>query len=260
MADRLTAPKPARLDVVMTATLRPELIEITLTSFFNNLLRQLNEVRLIINIDPVGDRRCTADDILKICRRYTGQIVSRCPAHPSFSRAVQWGWEQVETEFFLHLEDDWLLSRRAAIDAALELLATDPDVASVRFNRSTNSGQTPVRSPGFSLNPSIIRRAFIDEALPFFSCDLDPEKQFCALDGEKAERLSHWRFVCYGSANEPPYVIDTGRGWRKFMNLGKWRQDGGSVTWQQRQLTRFAFAHYLKHKAMIWYWKLRCSI
>ena len=239
----------------MTATLRPELIDLTLRSFFNHLLRQANEVRLIINIDPVGDRRCTADDILKLCRRYVQNLVHRRPEQPSFSRAVKWGWEQVETEYFLHLEDDWLLRRPASLAAALALLARDPDLASVRFNRAANPDETPVSSPGFSLNPSIIRRRFIDEALPFFSCELDPEKQFCSMEGEKERRLSHWSFACYGLANEPAYVIDTGRGWRKFMNLGKWRPDGGHLTWQARQLTRFKFAHYLRYRALIWYWK-----
>src|SRR5262245_25846729 len=71
------------LDVVMTATLRPELIDLTLVSFFRNLFRQLNGIRLIINIDPIGDRHCTAADILKICGRYADEVVHRCPQEPS---------------------------------------------------------------------------------------------------------------------------------------------------------------------------------
>lgn len=239
----------------MTATFRPELLELTLTSFFKNLLGQVNDVRLIVNIDPVGDDGCSADDILKICRRYFVDIVFRCPEQPAFSSAVNWCWRQVETEFFLHLEDDWLLKKPVSLKTALDLFNQDRDVASVRFNRSANSEGSPVSSPGFSLNPSIIRKKFIDEALPFFSCDIDPEKQFSILDGEKEEILSHWKFICYGAANESLYVIDTGRRWRKFMNLGKWRQDGGEITWQSRQMTRFRFAHYLKYKAQILYWK-----
>jgi hypothetical protein len=243
------------LDVVMTATLRPALIDLTLASFYKNLLGQSERVRLIINIDPVGDDDCHPEDILNICRRHSSDIIHRSPERPSFSGAVKWCWEQVETDFFLHLEDDWLLRKPVSLKAAINLLIPDPDIATVRFNRLTNPGEEPVASPGFSLNPSIIRKKFIDEALPFFSRDLDPEKQFCALAGERERVLSHWKFACYGKANESPYVIDTGRKWRKFMNLGKWRHDGGDITWQSRELTRFRFAHYLRYKALIWYWK-----
>jgi len=239
----------------MTATLRPELIDLTLKSFFKNLLGQLNEVRLIINIDPIGDDNCSTDDILNICRRYCREIVHRCPRQPNFSSAVKWCWEQLETEYFLHLEDDWLLRRPATLQSAFDLFAADHEIASVRFNRSNNASGQPVPSPGFSLNPSIVRRKFVEEALRFFSCELDPEKQFCALEGEKEAALSHWKFVCYGVAHDAPYVIDLGRKWRKFMNFGKWRHDGGEITWQNRQMTRFRFVHYLQYKALLRYWK-----
>ncbi len=239
----------------MTATLRPELIDLTLRSFSNNFFKQLNEVRLIINIDPVGDENLRCSDILDLSKHYISDVIHRCPDRPSFSNAVKWSWEQVETDFFLHLEDDWLLRKPVSFISAIDLFVKNPDIASVRFNRSTNSDEEFVTSPGFSLNPSIIRKKFIDEALPFFSCDLDPEKQFCVMEGEKREALSHWKFACYGGGNEPPYVIDTGRRWRKFKNLGKWQQSSGDITWQSRRMTRFRFAHYLRYKALIWYWR-----
>ena len=243
------------MDVVLTATLRPELIDITLRSFFNNLISQSSDVRLILNIDPVGSRDCAPEDIINICRRYIREIFYRCPDQPSFSRAVRWCWEQVETDYFLHLEDDWLLRKRVSLQPALDLFTKDPDIASVRFNRSVNSDEEPVMSPYFSLNPSIIRKKFIDEALPHFSSELDPEKQFCVMEGEKEEALSHWKFACYGAAGDTPYVIDIGRLWRKFMNLGKWEQGSSDITWKHRNMTRYRFAHYLRYKTSIWYWR-----
>jgi hypothetical protein len=147
------------------------------------------------------------------------------------------------------------LKKPVSLKETVELFREDNDIASIRFNRHTNTAEDPVPSPSFSLNPSIIRKQFINEALPFFSCDLDPEKQFCVLEGEKERVLSHWKFICYGAANDSPYVIDTGRKWRKFMNYGKWHHAGGNMTWQNRQLTRFRFAHYLRYKALIWYWR-----
>jgi hypothetical protein len=153
------------------------------------------------------------------------------------------------------LEDDWLLQKPVSLKEAVDLFRQDNDIASIRFNRLTNSAVHPVSSPSFSLNPSIIRKQFIDEALPFFSCNLDPEKQFCVMEGEKEKALSHWKFLCYGAAGESPYLIDTGRKWRKFMNYGKWNNNDGNFTWQSKRMTRFRFAHYLRYKALIWYWR-----
>jgi len=88
--------KYEKIDVVVTATLRPEILNLTLQSFYTRFLRQFKQSRLIINIDPIGDKRYGPDNILKICRQYFKEVIYRCPPKPSFSDAVKWGWEQVE--------------------------------------------------------------------------------------------------------------------------------------------------------------------
>jgi hypothetical protein len=77
--------------VVITATLRPEILDLTLTSFLKKFLAQISTTLLIINIDPVGDATCCADDVLAVCRRYFSQIVHRAPEQSSFSAALKWG-------------------------------------------------------------------------------------------------------------------------------------------------------------------------
>ncbi|MBF0261235.1 MAG: hypothetical protein HQL97_05250, partial [Magnetococcales bacterium] len=95
-AIRQAAPLP-HLDVVTTATLRPELLDITYLSFTSKLLAKFPSRRLIINIDPIGEPRATLEQMLEVCHRHFDQVIYRYPDTPSFARAVHWAWQQVES-------------------------------------------------------------------------------------------------------------------------------------------------------------------
>lgn len=238
----------------MTATLRPEVISLTLASFSRYFLNQFEKVRVIINIDPIGTPGCGPDDVLSVVRKYFDDVVYRCPTTPSFSRAVKWCWENVESDVFFHLEDDWLLTRKVDFKQIDEILNSDPHIASVRLNKFSNLPTSKTWTL-FSLNPSIIKRSFIAEALPLFDDDLDPESQFYKLSGRRQEVLSHWTFSCYGRLGDPPYIIDTGRGWRTYNQLGKWRSGEGPITWEDRIMTHKRWLQYLKYKLQCLHWR-----
>jgi len=243
------------IDVVMTATLRPEIIRLTLHSFHARFLSGFKSARLIINIDPIGDTDCSADDILDICRVYFKDIVYRTPAEPSFAGAVKWCWEQVDTEYFLHLEDDWLLKKGIDFDRALQLFAADRELASVRFNLSHNPRNGDLYTGGLGLNPSIIRKRFVEEALPSFVLGLDPEKQLKPALGYHPG-LSHWRHILYGSAGESSYVIDIGKTWRKSKLFDKW-DPSAPPSWRKNISTPAPRLLWLKVKHNIYYMYLR---
>ena len=57
-----------KLDVVIIATLRPEILDITLNTFYHRLLNNFN-CRLIVNIDPIGDQDCNYKDIIRVCKK-----------------------------------------------------------------------------------------------------------------------------------------------------------------------------------------------
>ena len=65
-----------QIDVVMTATVRPDVLELTLFSFFRHFLFQFARTRLIINIDPIGE-----------LRQNCGRRARRLPPFPRHPRA-----------------------------------------------------------------------------------------------------------------------------------------------------------------------------
>ena len=98
-----------QIDVVTTAIRRPEILELAYRSYFNGGIRGLPQVRVILNIDPIGTG--DVNEIIEIASRYASEVVVRQPDESNFAAAINWAWSHVKSEYFLHLEDDWLLSR-----------------------------------------------------------------------------------------------------------------------------------------------------
>jgi hypothetical protein len=206
------------IDVCMTATIRPEIVDLTLQSFTKRFLNQYNKKRLIINIDPIGDSRYSQNDILDICKKYFDDIKYRCPNTPSFPSAVQWCWSNTQSRYILHLEDDWLLKKKIDKGVIESILNQNSNVVYIRFNLSRNNKfkfDREFYTTGFSLNPSIIKKEFIDKILMDFNVNKDPEKQFNKID-TKINRL-----ILYGGAEDGYYVEDIGKKWRKAHKFSK---------------------------------------
>lgn len=240
-----------KLDVVLIATIRPDILRITLNSFKNKLLNQFN-VRLILNVDPIGDHNYSQEDIVRICQEYFPNMLVRTPNTPSFSDAVLWAWQQVNTDFFLHLESDWCLKRPIDIQMIDEYFGMK-DVVSVRFNLSSNRKfrfvEGVVYCDGLSLNPSFIKRSYLKELINIFDVSKDPEKQY--KNRTSFKNFEAPKFLLYGSHSEKSIVIDTGKKWRKAFGFNKWEQDANSVVWKFEKLC-FLRTSYLKVKYLIY--------
>jgi hypothetical protein len=233
----------AGLDVVITATLRTELLALTLRSFQARLLHHFDHVRAIINIDPAGEAGVRPADVLDVVRCYCNTVVARTPAKPSFSGAVQWGWSQVSTPFFLHLEDDWLLRKPLDLDV-IDRAFSDPSIGGVSLSISSRDalGNKRVHRP--SLRPGFFRTACIQSMLPRFDTEADPEKQW-------ANGVPHWSFTGYPPCAE--MLIDLGKKWRQAQGLRKW-EAGSPVAWTQQHAGLAGPWRQLKLKAYLQLW------
>lgn len=231
----------SKIDITMTATLRPTILNETLDSYCKGLFKDRERYRLIINIDPVGEQ-CKAKDIIKICNKYFTDVVWNVPEKPSFPDAVIWVWKQInpKTKYVFHLEDDWLLGRDIDIDDMIRILEKHPTFAYLRLlkYRIPNVGRLHLframyhysqegffissnRENQFGLNPCLIKAEFLRKALPNMVSTLNPEKQFRYSNKYMRDLLMQWEYPIYGKPGWGITAIDNGWKWRKKLGINK---------------------------------------
>jgi glycosyltransferase involved in cell wall biosynthesis len=132
-------PKKPGTDVTltMTACKRPELLAITINSFLN-CCEDLHRISRWICIDDGSSE----EDLAEFRQRYPFfELMVKDPAQKGHALSMNRLREEVETPYWLHLEDDWhFLARQPYIALAQEILEEDEQVAQVLFNR--NYGET----------------------------------------------------------------------------------------------------------------------
>lgn len=236
------------MDITMTAVRRPEILDVTLSSFRDNLFGgSFAGHRLIINVDPVGGAIQDTIEIIKLCVHYFGaNFLAHFPYFPNFADAFRWVWGQSTSDFVLHLEDDWLLSRKIDLKAIISILENESDLALIRlpaffagyyemknwnqffpwtgkYYECPEDKRLPV---GFCGHPSIIRQSFIQATAPYINPMVNPEKQFHHGPQKIMEAVQAHRFAVWGPQNMPPAVIDLGRKW---LLTKPWRKSGNKA-------------------------------
>lgn len=222
------------IQVTCTARVTPKLLQITFSSFNDGLLNQFKRKELFINIDPIGGDKNQIDDVLRICHKYFDSVTFNCPSVGNFPIAAKWVWEQVNAEFFLHLEDDWLLNKKISKSKLINDLFSTENVASVRLNRERSIKNKCLQK--ISLNPILIKTTYIKDALSLYNESLDPEKQLSIPP--LSNHLKHWKHLAYGDKKrrslEGGFVTDIGKYWRKAQGLNKLIDQNRSV-WHQKE-------------------------
>ncbi len=223
------------IQVTCTACIRPKLLEITLSSFNEGFLNQFKRKELFINIDPIGDRKSNANEVLAVCYKYFDTVTFNTPSTGNFSRAAKWVWEQVNSEYFLHLEDDWLLNKTISKDKIVRVLFSSDNIGSVRLNRERSIENKKLKK--ISLNPTLIKTAYIKQALDLYNEALDPEKQLSIPPLSKY--LENWSHLAYGDKKdehlEGGFVTDIGKYWRKAEGLTK-RIHENQSSWSTKKI------------------------
>ena len=219
------------IDIVMTATRRAEILERTLKSFKENLFGDY-PARLIINIDPVGPD--TEKAVTDVAYCYFNNLIVFCPDTPSFSKAFKRVWERAETDFVLHLEDDWELLAPVDMEEIVDIMIDFHDLlAALRlpFKRQDvdwmknwryyfpwngfyfKCPSEAAREVGYCGHPSLLRGDFVKAVAPFLDDTKNPEKQFHHGPPEIMEEIDKWVFGVYGRPNGPALIKDIGREW-----------------------------------------------
>jgi hypothetical protein len=223
-----------KIDITMTATLRPEIITRTLDSILNCVIgRKTDRFRLILNIDRIGDKVKPKEIIRPAAERFKDLIFNIADS-PSFPKAVKWVWSQATARFIFHIEDDWIFSRKIEVDDMIRILDKYEEVSSLRLSKYNTRPSEVIKQfeckwrynedgfyiadrweKQFGLNPILIKKQFIDEALPRMVDHVNPEKQFRMSQEYMVPVIKKWKYGLYTTPGAKALVTDIGRDWSK---------------------------------------------
>lgn len=223
-----------KIDICMTATIRHHVLDQTLNSFTKQMLHDRSRYRLIINIDPIGEKLKRRGAELTVAKKYFDDVVYNFPETPGFTKAVQWCWLQTTAPYVLHLEDDWKLLQNINIDWMIEMLnqykLTSLRLSKEKIGRSKHSNKFGfIYWPKISLNPTLFQGDFIRRVAPLMSMAQNPEKQLRPTNSELGKVISKTQHGIYMREGTGMIVLDIGRQW---MNKSRFRKKTGFLHWE----------------------------
>jgi hypothetical protein len=215
------------MDVTMTATRRPDLVSKTLDSFQNMLFNRLTVGTFYINIDPVWGSEQQGKGVEEVARKYFQNVQVRRPLKPSYGSAVKWLWEQPQTDWFLHLEDDWIMTNPISLRRLSKQIASG--ASQIKLANWSRLGRRR-RPPTLGVCPLFLSSRFSKLASGKMNPDLDPDKQFRNNTNLSLEEAVSGHYAVYfGGMFTRRSLIDIGREWREHRKIEKQVVDGASV-------------------------------
>ena len=226
------------VDITMPTTLRPSVLERTLSSFCENLFTERDRYRLIMNIDQVGED-CSPMDVVRVASEFFSSVSFRVSDSPSFPMAFKWCWMQTQTPFVFHMNEDWELRRHVDIDHMIELMAKTPTLACLRLNKmkiplkdieffgcrfflKNGCLMARHRHDQFSSNPELVRGRFIQAALRYLNDSDNPEAQFRGGSLDLWLNVSmYWDYALYAAPGDDELIVDIGKDWMEKEGMKK---------------------------------------
>jgi len=135
----------------MTACLRPELLEVTLSSLFDkcvDLRKGQYDFRINVDVTP---KTKNADkqvfDILAIADSFFRCVEKRVSNEPNYTRAVKWVWRDVKQDLVFHLEDDWKFVNEFRLEDIVDLFENDAKLQQINISHKpiTKKGVRKIR-------------------------------------------------------------------------------------------------------------------
>ena len=132
------------IDITTTATIRPEILEKTFSSFWEHMFSQYDyDYRLIINIDPIGDDSYSQEDVLNVAESYFSDTICNSPDSHNFPKAVRMVWGNTTSDYVFHLEDMWLALAHINLDHLVYILDNYSDIGCVNLYKYVLSNGAP---------------------------------------------------------------------------------------------------------------------
>lgn len=238
------------IDITMTATKRPAILDVTLSSFKRHLFKD-TKCSMILNIDPAG-LSIPASCVSGVAKKYFDIRALKVSSMASFPKAFHWVWSQaVSADFVFNLEDDWELLRSVDLDDMIKVMKRNHDLAILRLpwrplGKTTSKNwkyffpwnsqffECPARlkrSIGFCGHPSLIRGEFVRATVPHLNTEQNSEKQF-HYNPKIVTEVDKWRFGVYGYPEQSAAIKDIGRKWMIDAGLKKAGSKAFFTNWE----------------------------
>lgn len=210
-----------------TATIRPELLDMTYSSFANKLHGiDFNSTTLYINVDPLPSSNIhRIDEVMDVANHYFGKVVSNFPEKANFPAALKWLWERADKQYVFHLEDDWVLEQDIDINEMIRMIGSNAGI-----NLTAYIGLKDV----ICLSPGVFRGDWVNKVSKHISTDWCPEKQMRLSTSEQHRIPKDLIIPCLKYKRNAIVVKDIGRDWLKNNNMEKNAKTIGKfTTWDE---------------------------
>jgi hypothetical protein len=241
------------IDLVITATLRPELLKITLDTHYKYLFKdRTKDINLIMNIDCLGvnstkEQQKKIGEIFKIIDQYNFRSDDIYISNePHFGRAFCRCMKKTQSEFVFNLEEDWQLLYPVDFERMIELMENEEKLVHLRLSAfSSENGycknwnrflfwngkyfQVPEDlkgTIGWAGHPSLNKGQFMRDCLYYMNPEHNPEKQIKGRNPYIGELIRFSNFGSFHEQNKSAAIKDIGRQW---MIKNGWKKSGSKA-------------------------------
>lgn len=236
------------MDVIVTASSRPECLERTMTAFLKRM-EYSGKFKFYIHEDFVF-RRHSERSLKFIEKSGLFECVHLHLRPIGLGKAIVQLFEHVKTDFMFYLQDDWEFERQVPLDDIVKVMENYPDINQIVFNKYKTYGVInswhfderrvhPLRSSrtyticvnnNWQLLPSVWRTEWMKKRYKLYGKrEKKPEGNFTNSLGTKQQRQSkrfcerHIGSYIWGPIKDPRYVLHLG----DELRMAAWRLEDG---------------------------------
>lgn len=228
------------IDVLITTVLRPQILQRTLAAAQEHCWGD-EPVRLVVNVDPVGEATATTEDIAAICLGFAEELLIRKAPEAKYPYSWAWCWTNARGPVVLWLMDDWEITEPCPLALWRGVMQAHDDLGGLRLPFWPAAGENlkqwcqtytwngsffecpEGQRMGFGVagQPMLLRGDFARTTGPLIDVERNPEKQFHHHNKALKDEVLKWRWGCYGSPGCPAMFRDIGQKWRAEQGLVK---------------------------------------
>lgn len=239
------------MDITFVCGRRPDLLSQTLAALRAKVLCNFQVGTVYANIDPFCGNVEDGEKCEEMLYESFPLVRVTRPEVASFGAAVKYLWKQPQTDFFLHMEDDWdflhpispedITHRLRNNVVQVQLASRDKLYLPKKYSFRTSWRKTfgfkifkkvDTSRPLFGTSPSFIKTNFAKACADRMDPEKDPEKQLYESGTDLGEFTKNFLNHPLQAPGQKAIVRDLGRDWLNKRGLKKRIVEGVS-TWEE---------------------------